>query len=442
MKTLIVPFLPLAFLVACSGGTSSGNGTAAEVREELANLGIALDASVPCPTAEPKAGGSCDSAVENTSCSYGKCTDPNGSTEFKCESDVWTVVGGSVCRSADAGSPAPACTSGGFGNAKGVCSSDESFFNSAVADCAASKLVLTAFKADDLCGAGSSSSATYGCCATVPPGGSSTYFGNANGACEPDTRLFANAEASCASGGQDITLFAPNESCGKGSSAAGSYTCTPVAGVTKPPPVGIDASVPCSEYPPNVGANCDSAVDSTICAYGKCPSGKGGASEFACVKNVWQTVVNPECGVDAGAPAPKCSSGAMDNANGACSSDESFFTSAVAECASNQQTLSAFTADEHCGAGSSSGTTYSCCSTAPNEPAVARSRTPTGCATRMRASFRAPKPTALWRRRAWSSLPPTSRAERARPQAPRTPATEAHHSTPRLDRLDRVVVLH
>jgi hypothetical protein len=87
------------------------------------------------------------------------------------------------------------------------------------------------------------------------------------------------------------------------------------------------------------------------------------------VKNVWQTVVNPECGVDAGAPAPKCSSGAMDNANGACSSDESFFTSAVAECASNQQTLSAFTADEHCGAGSSSGTTYSCCSTAPNEPA-------------------------------------------------------------------------
>jgi hypothetical protein len=295
MKTLA--FLPIVFLAACSGASSQDPGGAGADRSGIVKIAV------------------------------------------------------------DAGSPAPTCSGGGFGNANGACSTDESFFNSAVADCKESHQVLAAFKADEHCGAGSSSSATYSCCAKAQDTGGGG-FGNANGVCDPDSAMFTTAEEGCTGEGMDITGFVPSESCGKGSSSSATYTCSPGAG--KPPPPPVDAGGPaCPTFVPPAGGACNSAVNDQVCSYGKCPAGEEGAPyQFACKQNVWESVGNGTC-------APTCSSGGFGNANGVCSTDESFFNSAVANCAENKQVLSAFLADEHCGAGSSSSATYSCCSTAP-----------------------------------------------------------------------------
>jgi hypothetical protein len=128
-------------------------------------------------------------------------------------------------RVVDGTADASKCASGALGNAGGACSTDDSFFLSATAACTGSTGFLSSFKADEKCGAGSSSSATYACCATAPMGAASGGFGNANGMCDPDTTLFTSAEQDCTSQGQSIVGFVPSESCGQGSSSSGSYTC-------------------------------------------------------------------------------------------------------------------------------------------------------------------------------------------------------------------------
>jgi hypothetical protein len=112
-----------------------------------------------------------------------------------------------------------------MGNANGVCSTDESFFGSAVADCASSKQTLSSFTADERCGAGSSSSATYSCCPTPPNEPIGGALQNANGACDTDASLFASAEADCTDAKASVVVFTPNESCGKGSSSGATYAC-------------------------------------------------------------------------------------------------------------------------------------------------------------------------------------------------------------------------
>jgi hypothetical protein len=227
MKNLLLACIPAVLVAACSGaGTDGQESTVARLESApiaSGSGGGGADASVPCPKTEPAVGSSCYSAVDDATCTYGKCTDPEGAIELKCESDIWTVVGGSVCRSADAGKP-PACTSGGFGNANGVCSSDYSFFESATADCKASKLVLSSFSLDEKCGAGSSNSGTYSCCATAKEG-SGGGFGNANNECSSDVSMFTSAEEGCLSSKQQIIGFVPNEYCGAGSSSAATFTC-------------------------------------------------------------------------------------------------------------------------------------------------------------------------------------------------------------------------
>lgn len=226
MKTLLLACIPVALIAACSGAGPDGQeSTMARLESATSGSGGgSADASVPCPKTEPTAKSSCYSAVDDATCTYGKCTDPNGSVELRCESDKWTVVGGSVCKSADAGKPPPACTGGGFGNANGVCSSDYSFFESATAECKASKLVLSTFSLDEKCGAGSSNSGTYTCCATADEGGSGG-FGNANNECSSDVSMFTSAEENCLSSKQQILGFVPNEYCGAGSSSAATFTC-------------------------------------------------------------------------------------------------------------------------------------------------------------------------------------------------------------------------
>jgi hypothetical protein len=68
------------------------------------------------------------------------------------------------------------------------------------------------------------------------------------------------------------------------------------------------------------------------------------------------------CVSDAG---PACSGGGMGNANGVCSSDLAFFQSAEEGCVASKQYLTTFSPDEKCGVGSSNKATYTCCPKAP-----------------------------------------------------------------------------
>jgi hypothetical protein len=147
--------------------------------------------------------------------------------------------------------PPDRCVSGGFGNANGVCSPDAELRATATEDCEALHLTLVAFSANESCGKGSSSAAEYDCCPAITPpppapkptptpapSCSSGGMGNANGVCSPDSTFKASAEADCASQGETLTSFDPNESCGPGSSDEATYTCCPSEGVEDggPPP--------------------------------------------------------------------------------------------------------------------------------------------------------------------------------------------------------------
>ena len=112
-----------------------------------------------------------------------------------------------------------------MGNANGACTSDVSFFDDAVAECASNKQVLSAFTANEHCAAGSSSSVTYSCCSTAPNEPAGGVFQNANGVCDTDVSIFASAEADCADVKGSVVVFTPNESCGKGSSSGATYAC-------------------------------------------------------------------------------------------------------------------------------------------------------------------------------------------------------------------------
>ena len=57
--------------------------------------------------------------------------------------------------------------------------------------------------------------------------------------------------------------------------------------------------------------------------------------------------------------------GSFGNGGGECEADESMFNFVVATCAADHEVVAAFTPDEHCGSGSSLGATYSCCSAVP-----------------------------------------------------------------------------
>jgi hypothetical protein len=117
----------------------------------------------------------------------------------------------------------PACLANGSTNAHGTCSSDYGFFQSAEAACAKVKLDLSSFSPDEKCGPGSSSSDWYTCCPTPPQG--CVHGGTVSKGCESDTTLFEQAEQTCAAQKLYITGFAADERCGPGSSGSATYTC-------------------------------------------------------------------------------------------------------------------------------------------------------------------------------------------------------------------------
>jgi hypothetical protein len=222
--------LAAATLVAC--GANDPTSTAASSEQGNNPPPVQADAGPPppaqlCPVQEPGIGTPCSLPAKET-CTYGQCSSPQGQIEIACESGKWQVVSVGFC--ADAGSPrdsGQACSGGGMGNANGECSADLQFFQSAQQSCAAEHQVLTAFSADEKCGAGSSQHATYTCCASLPSGCSGGGMGNGHGLCSADDGFFASAEASCTETHGSVVAFSSDEKCGAGSSNSATYTCCP-----------------------------------------------------------------------------------------------------------------------------------------------------------------------------------------------------------------------
>jgi hypothetical protein len=227
MKPQTLLFLSSVVIVACSGSDPNPNGSGGT------SSGIEPGSNAPpphslCPSHEPMVGSACTDIGEE--CTYGKCTDPAGDVVLECKASKWRVVGGGICRSADAGPPhdaSPSCSSGGMGNANGACSADLGMFQSAEQSCTGEHQVLTAFTADEKCGAGSSNSAAYTCCTSLPSGCSQGGMANGNGLCSTDDSLFGSAEQSCAELHQTVVAFSSDDKCGAGSSNSATYTCCP-----------------------------------------------------------------------------------------------------------------------------------------------------------------------------------------------------------------------
>ena len=145
--------------------------------------------------------------------------------------------------------PTPVCSGGGFGNAKGTCTTKEDAYQEASKECAAQGLALTDFQAfqGDCTGDGVQS-ASFECCAvtvTPPPTPTceETSFANAAGFCTKLADAQTEAADACEKDGQVLEDFTTTQgSCPAGSVSSGSYSCCGSEVVV--PPVGQDAGAP------------------------------------------------------------------------------------------------------------------------------------------------------------------------------------------------------
>jgi hypothetical protein len=193
------------------------------------------------------------------------------------------------------------------------CVSDATMRADAEQSCLENHAQMTDFQANEACGAGASSSASWQCCAATPPPppppgcfGEGEAIGQAPGQpqqCESDAKLRADADQSCAASGATATTFTSDEKCGPGSSSSASWQC-------------------CGSPPPPPPPTC---------------SGEGEA--------IGQAPGQPQ----------------------QCESDAKLRADAEQSCAGRGASMSNFSSDEACGAGLSSSADWDCCD-APSPP--------------------------------------------------------------------------